>query len=132
MAKIISKADSGIAVSYSRHFTWRDDPGAGFGFPCDKDGNIDFSTFQQAAIDNYNNCVNGVHDVIDDGVQSYSNRWLSYAVLQCDCGEKLELSGFTNTCDCGADYNMSGQLLASRAQWGEETGESLSEILAIK
>ncbi len=50
----------------------------------------------------------------------------------CDCcGKRVELTGFTNTCDCGADYNSFGQLLAPRSQWGEETGESVSEILAV-
>ncbi len=34
-----------------------------------------------------------------------------------------------NTCDCGRDYNAFGQILAPRSQWGEETGESLSDIL---
>ena len=50
----------------------------------------------------------------------------------CDCGRRVRLSGFTNTCEgCGTDYNRSGQRLASREQWGEETDESLSDILAI-
>ena len=48
------------------------------------------------------------------------------------CGEKMSLGNFTNTCrNCGADYNSAGQLLAPREQWGEETGESLSDILSI-
>ena len=56
----------------------------------------------------------------------------SPAIGKCDeCNQTVELSGFTNTCDCGADYNMSGQRLAGREQWGEETGESLSDILNI-
>lgn len=55
------------------------------------------------------------------------------AVWKCDCGEELECFEFTNTCDkCGADYNSAGQRLAPRSQWGEETGESLSDILSIK
>lgn len=49
--------------------------------------------------------------------------------IRCDCGEILICDGFTNTCSCGADYNMSGQRLASRKQWGEETGETADEIL---
>ena len=49
----------------------------------------------------------------------------------CDCGAEVELGGFTNTCECGADYNMSGQRLASRSQWGEETGESIADILSV-
>jgi hypothetical protein len=54
------------------------------------------------------------------------------AVGQCDvCGQYVDLCGFTNTCDCGADYNMSGQRLAGREQWGEDTGESLADILRI-
>ena len=49
------------------------------------------------------------------------------AELEC-CGEWLSLGSFTNTCPhCGADYNGSGSLLASRSQWGEETGEHWSE-----
>lgn len=45
-------------------------------------------------------------------------------VIECECGAEVFCPEFTNTCDhCGADYNMSGQLLAPRSQWGEETGE---------
>ncbi len=29
---------------------------------------------------------------------------------------------------CGTEQNASGQSLAPRSQWGEETGESLSDI----
>jgi hypothetical protein len=48
------------------------------------------------------------------------------------CGEELECPNFTNTCPrCGADYNWAGQLLAPRYYWGEETGESLPDILDI-
>jgi hypothetical protein len=52
-------------------------------------------------------------------------------VVHC-CGEPLECSGFTNTCPtCGADYNWTGQRLAPRSQWGEETGESLADIMSV-
>ena len=54
----------------------------------------------------------------------------SVTVVKCDCGAKVECEYFTNTCDrCGADYNAAGQRLADRSQWGEETGESLSDIV---
>ena len=46
----------------------------------------------------------------------------------CTCGQEVEFSGFTNTCECGADYNWSGDRLAPRSQWGEETGEHWSDI----
>ena len=46
-------------------------------------------------------------------------------VIECRCGAHLSLwSGWANECDkCGAEYNGSGQALAPRSQWGEETGE---------
>ncbi|GAB3062042.1 hypothetical protein ACFOU0_05935 [Salinicoccus sesuvii] len=51
--------------------------------------------------------------------------------INCDnCQEEVECSRFTNCCSCGADYDMSGELLADRIQWGYETGESAKEILS--
>lgn len=49
------------------------------------------------------------------------------AVVTCPCGRDVQCWHFTNTCACGADFNMSGQRLAPRSQWGEETGEHWSE-----
>ena len=61
----------------------------------------------------------------------HTNRYVEPAVGECNhCGEEVHLTGFTNTCECGTDYNMSGQELAPREQWGEETGESLADILS--
>jgi hypothetical protein len=49
------------------------------------------------------------------------------ATLKC-CDVWMKLSRFTNTCSkCGTDYNSSGQQLADRSLWGEETGEHWSE-----
>ena len=45
------------------------------------------------------------------------------------CGREVWLGHFTNTCECGADYNMSGDKLVPRSLWGEETGETASDIL---
>ena len=51
---------------------------------------------------------------------------LSPKVIECRCGCHIELwSSWANEClNCEAEYNGSGQLLAPRSQWGEETGES--------
>ena len=58
----------------------------------------------------------------------YENTHFCRVPAQIKCCDKwLSLSKFTNTCStCGSDYNGSGQLLASRDQWGEETGEHWS------
>lgn len=50
---------------------------------------------------------------------------------RCVCGFALELERFTNTCRCGRDYNSSGQELAPRSQWGEDTSETVADILSI-
>lgn len=51
---------------------------------------------------------------------------------RCACGQIVNLMYFTCTCRrCGRDYNSAGQELAPRWQWGEETGESLAEILSV-
>jgi len=48
------------------------------------------------------------------------------------CGQWLPCTRFTNTCrSCESDYNSSGQLLAPRSQWGEETGETAADILGL-
>lgn len=49
------------------------------------------------------------------------------------CGKHMSFSNFTNTYDCcGSDYNASGERLAPREQWGEDTGESLADIMMIR
>jgi hypothetical protein len=63
---------------------------------------------------------------------SESGHEVTRLVIDCEiCGKEVFCVGFTNTCECGADYNMSGNLLTSREQWGEETGESLADIMRI-
>jgi hypothetical protein len=68
-----------------------------------------------------------------DGEQvdaSYTYR--DHAIGECNwCKAEVVLAHFTNTCECGADYNSGGQELAPRECWGEETNESLSDILRI-
>ena len=52
----------------------------------------------------------------------------SITEVKC-CGTWLWCDMFTNTCSCGADFNMSGDKLAPRSQWGEETGETYADIV---
>jgi hypothetical protein len=63
-------------------------------------------------------------------VHTYEVKHTEPGIIRCEgCNHKVALWGFTNTCECGRDYNMSGSLLAPRSQWGEETGETASDIL---
>ena len=67
-----------------------------------------------------------------DGYFNDADKWVRGETQVLCCGEWLSCFGFTNTCsNCHADYNMSGQQLAPREQWGEETGESVADILSV-
>ena len=135
--QIIEHRQTIETITHSHFFEWKDCPGAGFGFDCDEKGNVDLSTMCTEAIENLSNCLRDVSEpdgkLIDRGIQTYHGRYTTPAIGLCEvCGRRVELDGFTCTCECGADYNSSGQRLAPRSQWGEETGESLSDILRIK
>lgn len=135
-----------------------EETGSGCSFDCDKDGNVFLTKMHFCARENYMEAISGVNNTLvdvvyqavddnyipwyctgrwevqtirDDGVRTYEKTYYEPAVGRCECGKKVHLGSFTNTCECNRDYNMSGQLLASRSQWGEETGESLSDILSI-
>ncbi len=57
------------AFRYSRSFTWRCDPSAGFSFDCDENGNVFFEAEAgPLAWANLKRCLDGTYDVIDDGV----------------------------------------------------------------
>lgn len=119
---------------YDRVFWFRGYEGCwGFSFPCTADGVL--LDPPAAAVAHYQACLTGLvdgHPVVDGGVRRWTDRWTAPTVGLCVCGATVALLGFTNTCEaCGRDYNLSGQLLASRLQWGAETGESLADILSV-
>jgi hypothetical protein len=130
--KIKSQRKRVTQYSYASYYEWNDCPGAGYSFDCDEKGNL-LPFKSETAQKNYEKCRTGEYDVRFVGVQKYEHSYTEPAIGLCeDCGEEVVLDGFTCTCDrCGADYNSFGQRLASREQWGEETGESLADILAV-
>jgi hypothetical protein len=128
--KIISERETVHVESYALTYRWKDNPGAGFGFDCDKNGKLKEDMTPEARA-NYEKCINGTYDVEFEGIVDYSWNYTNPRIGECICGKHVSLSGFTNTCECGRDYNSSGTLLAPREQWGEDTGEHLSDILRI-
>jgi hypothetical protein len=127
--KILRKREYVESTSYYLDFRWRG-KNSGFSFPCDESGNL--LNENPASTENYQKCIDGTYDVISNGIIKRTNTYWEPAIGICiECGEEVVLCGFTNTCVCGADYNSSGQRLAPRNQWGEETGESPSDILRI-
>ena len=131
--KILKRREHKEIVSYYRVFDYEDSPGSGFSFDCDALGQVFISN--ECAEKNYQSCLTGKVNgkkVVDQGIEKIANWHSDPAIGECQCGEQVVLWGFTNACECGRDYNSAGQELADRSQWGEETGESLSDILAIK
>ena len=106
-----------------------DCPGAGCGFDCDQDGNVDEGELCEAARENLERCRREPEKFRAPVVRRFAWTYRHPAIGLCDCGAEVQLSGFTNTCACGRDYNSAGQLLAPREQWGEETGEHWSDII---
>ena len=152
--RIIKKRQHHNEVTYRLGFEYADSPGSGFSFDCDKDGKVTLTS--EAARKNYAACLAGrvqvtrggeydrdnnpipgtgkvfLAEVFSKGVQTTEHNWSSPAVGECNhCGAEVGLHGFTNTCDCGTDYNMSGQELAPRECWGEETFENVADILSV-
>lgn len=50
----------------------------------------------------------------------------TYPIVECNCGNHVTCyDSWANDCDkCHTEYNGSGQQLAPRCFWGEETGET--------
>lgn len=116
---IVKVEETVLEIEYQLGFLWNDDLGGGFGFPCDGKGVVNVDALPEAARKNYESCLNGEYNVSAQGVVTYK-RWLRIpAEGVCDvCGGNIVLSDpFLSSCPtCGADYNGSGQLLASRSQ----------------
>jgi hypothetical protein len=118
LVEIIHKSRIVHVEQYFFFFEDRGCPGAGYSFPCTRQGEILRDQVHSLGLENLENCLAGVFPVIARGVQDCSYNYLEYAIGCCSCGQEVELFAFTNTCEqCGLEYNAFGQLLAPRSQW---------------
>ena len=131
--KILKRREHHDEVEYRLFFSYKDMPSAGFSFDCDENGFVEVEKLAPGVRESYEKCLTGRRQVHDPPkIVRHHHRWVEPAVGECVCGAEVELYGFTNTCDrCHRDYNMSGQMLCPRELWGEETFETVSDILAI-
>lgn len=123
--QIIKERKHVTVVSYFRSFDYEGKENSGYAFDCSEQGVPELRT--EAGRRNYEACLTGQiggQKVVDCGIKRRVHGYFESAVGLCDCGAKVELdSSWANECGCGREYNGSGQLLAPRSQWGEETGE---------
>lgn len=128
MTTFIQRHERKMNIRYMRVFKFNDNTGCMYTFDCDREGNIE--PLHENAQENYNKCLDGIYNVTDKGVEDWSGPYTQHAVIICEfCSRYVELySSWANDCECGAIYNSSGQRLAPRSQWFDETGENESDV----
>jgi hypothetical protein len=133
MAKRIKDREHVTTVTYAVFYAANPEGSSGLMFDCDASGNVDRSKLNPCARANLAKIERGEIPYVYSELTTLETSYVDPAEILCDCGDTVALYGFTNTCDsCNRDYNMSGQELAPRSQWGEDTGETLSDILRIR
>lgn len=123
--KIIKERKEVEKKEYFIEFVSLDNPGGGFWFKCDKEGNLLQEELSPIGARVLAECAFGTLNVKKPKLREVDSSYTEPAQGLCDiCGGLVYLTSFTNECDqCGTEYNFGGKRLAPRSQWGEETGE---------
>lgn len=101
-----------------------DGRGNGFGFPCNKNGEL-LEDVTDAARENYRWCLNHKdHFVRFNKIILHKYRLYANAYGTCSCGNEVELyDDFCGACQCekcGKWYNLFGQELVPPGHWEED------------
>jgi hypothetical protein len=129
--KIISQRQRVSGVSHSLCFYYHGTEG-GYGFDCDKDGNVDVLAMTELGLQSYKECLADNGETMRSFVREEPWAYWEPAVALCKCGEEIALEGDTECEKCHRLYNCWGQELAPREQWGYETGETLADIYSSR
>ena len=108
-------------VTYELLFYYDND--GGYGFPCDKDGNILEGHMTEGAIKNYRWCKEHPEKFkIFNYVERKEHTWREPNKVRCTCGELVELyDEYMGACECPNCkrwYSISGQSLLPPDRWG--------------
>lgn len=128
--KIVSHKRRVEEIDYFIFYEYAEELDAGFMFPCNREGEINFNELSKEALVNYEKCENGEYEVVYQGLQRSINKYWEDAVGECSCGALVTLASNSNQCEkCRTWYNFAGQQLTDPKEWGEETGEHWSDII---
>lgn len=125
MAQIIKQRRVYYETEYRVEYTDRANPGCGFSFPANEEGQIRLIELAAPALANLR-IAQADPERYTMALKTYTNKSVDDAQIKCDrCAQVVVLAdAWWNVCPtCGADYDGTGNRLAPRSQWGEETGE---------
>lgn len=132
MLKIIRERSTHTEVEHYVEFT--DEEGAGFSFPCDSNGNIQFNDdipeLGRAQRDNYDYAMSHRERFTKQYAEFVTRRYTvtDNALGKCVCGETVELyNQYQGACSCpkcGQWYNLFGQELIDPEYWDDDVSES--------
>jgi len=126
MLEIIRERGTHTEFDYRIEFT--DEEGCGFSFPCDSNGNIQFSNNEElgrAQRDNYDYAMSHRERFTKQYAEFTTRRYTvtDNALGKCVCGETVELydqyQGACSCPKCGQWYNLFGQELVDPEYWEE-------------
>ena len=123
MLKDFIRAHREIQVHYELSF-WNNAKGGGYGFPCDKEGNL-IKDEMNGGYKNYEYCMSHPEEFdVFNKVKKIENSYREPASGTCVCGEKVflqdEYMGACQCPNCGQWYNLFGQELLSPEEWEED------------
>ena len=107
------------------HLCFDDGHGNGFGFPCDKNGNLlQSETENPAAWKNYKWCLANQDKFFRyNKVEEREHSWRENNSGTCHCGQEIELyNEYLGACECpkcGQWYNIWGQELKNPETWSD-------------
>lgn len=133
MAEFIRRRHVEHVAEYRLFFERKSERGSGFSYECDKDGNVFVDKLHPCARAGYEELrttTSWQETFHPPYVEEIPRIIVHYAAIRCRCRREVVLSGnYESECECGQLYNLYGQALAPREQWGEETGETYSDIV---
>ena len=132
MLKIIRERSTHTEVEHYVEFT--DEEGAGFSFPCDQHGNVQFDDHDaelgRIQRDNYDYAMSHKERFTKQYAEFTTRRYTvtDNALGKCVCGKTVELydqyQGACSCPKCGQWYNLFGQELIDPEYWDDDVSES--------
>ena len=111
MSEIIKDAWVEENIYYTLDFNLKEDPGAGYTFPCNEKGIVE--KMNPAAEESYEYVKANLNKYFSPKLQKHIDHYRHRPTIKCDCGEEFELNDmYYGSCDCpkcGQWYNLFGQ-----------------------